>query len=137
MSQTAPLIYVVEDDRAIREILEKVISDAGYEMLSCSTLEEVHFFINAERPDVVIVDNYFAEHAAGWALLSQVRAHPATATLPIILLTMSAPYLHGWSAALCAQRCYLVEKPFELDTLLDTIATALGVKLTERMAGGA
>ena len=135
MSQTAPLIYVVADDQAIREILEKVISDAGYEMLSCSTLEEVHFFINAECPDLVIIDNYFAEHAAGWALLSEVRAHPATATLPIILLTMSAPYLHGWSAALCAQKCYLVEKPFELGTLLDTIATALGVAPIELKVG--
>jgi hypothetical protein len=58
---------------------------------------------------------------------------PATATLPIILLTMGSPYLRGWSDALDAQGGYLVEKPFELDT----IATALGVKLTERMVGGA
>jgi DNA-binding NtrC family response regulator len=137
MSQTAPLIYVVEDDRAIREILEKVISDAGYEMLSCATLDEVHFFIHAERPDVVIFDNSCVEHAAGWALLSQVRAHPATATLPIILLTMGAPYLREWSDALHDQGCYLVEKPFELNKLLDTIATALGVQLTERMVSGA
>jgi DNA-binding response OmpR family regulator len=137
MNHIAPLIYVVEDDPEIRKILEEVVLDAGYQMLACSTPDEAHFFINAERPDLVIFDNQFAEHAAGWALLSQLRAQPATATLPIILLTMGVPYLRGWSDALDAQRCDLVEKPFELDKLLDTIATALGVKLTERMVGGA
>jgi DNA-binding response OmpR family regulator len=40
MNQTAPLIYVVEDNNGIRGLLEEVLSESGYRVLGCSTAHE-------------------------------------------------------------------------------------------------
>ena len=132
MGRTAPLVYVVEDDRPLRVLLEDLLLDAGYQVLTCRNADEAYYCISAERPDLVIFDNHFAHYAAGWRFLDQLRACPETATLPLILLSVGAPYANGKADALRAHGCYLVEKPFDLSHLLTTVSAALGVVPTEQ-----
>ena len=127
MNQSAPLIYVVEDNDGIRSLLEEVLSDADYRVLGCPTAHEAHFCIQAERPDLLLLDNHLEHYAAGWRLLTQLRADAATTSLPIILMTVDIGFLREHCVELHAQRCLAIEKPFDLDELLVTVYAALGV----------
>jgi DNA-binding response OmpR family regulator len=127
MNQSAPLIYVVEDNEAIRSLLEEVLSEPGYRVLGCPTAGEAQFLIDAERPELIVLDNHLEEYAAGWALITQLRAHAATATLPIILISADAWFLRMRSDELHAHGCFMIQKPFDLDDVLNTVYAALGV----------
>jgi DNA-binding response OmpR family regulator len=127
MDRAAPLIYVVEDDPEIRAIFEELLRDAGYRVLGCSTAQEAQSFIGGEPPDLVLLDNHLEQYAAGWALLTELRAGAATATLPVILISADVQFLRMWDADLVAKRCFAIEKPFDLDDVLTTVYAAIGV----------
>jgi DNA-binding response OmpR family regulator len=131
MNQAAPLIYVVEDNTEIRKLLEEVLSDSGYQVLGCRTTQEAQFCIQAEQPDLVLLDNHLEHYAAGWRLLTQLRADAATTALPIILMSVDVEFLRAHCVELHAQRCLAIEKPFDLDDMLTTVYAALGVVPTE------
>ena len=136
MDHTAPLIYVVEDNDGIRGILEEMLSDAGYQVLGCPTAHEAWYLIHAQPPDLVVLDNHLEDYAAGWHLLTQLRAHETTSALPIILISVDAEFLRIHCAELNAQRCLVIEKPFDLDDLLTTVYAALGVAPAEQGVSG-
>ena len=136
MDHTAPLIYVVEDNDGIRGILEEMLSDAGYEVLGCRTAHEAWYLIHAQPPDLVVLDNHLEDYAAGWHLLTQLRAHATTSALPIILISVDAAFLRIHCADLNARRCLVIEKPFDLDDLLTTVYAALGVAPAEQGVSG-
>ena len=127
MNQTAPLIYVVEDNNEIRSFLEEALSESGYRVIACSTAHAAQLGIQAERPDLVLLDNHLEHYAAGWGLLTQLRADAATTSLPIILMSVDVDFLREHCVELEAQRCLAIEKPFDLDDLLTTVYAALGV----------
>ena len=51
-----PLIYIVEDDAAIRAELAQVLERNGYETASCATFDTVVGDIVAANPDLVLLD---------------------------------------------------------------------------------
>ena len=136
MDRAAPLIYVVEDDAEIRALFMELLSDAGYRVLGCSSAQEAQYLISAERPDLVLLDNHLELYAAGWGLLTQLRANSATAHLPIILISADVRFLRLWCAELPTQGCFVVEKPFDLNDVLTTVYAALGVAPAEQSVNG-
>ncbi len=132
MDRTAPLIYVVEDNNGIRNLLEEVLSEPGYRVLGCPTAHEAQYCIQAERPDLLLLDNHLEYYAAGWRLLTQLRADTATTALPIILMSVDVGFLREHCVELHAQRCLALEKPFDLDDLLTTVYAAIGVAPIEQ-----
>src|SRR5262245_57320105 len=137
MDRTTPLIYVVEDTAEIRAIFMELLNDAGYRVLGFATAHEAQQLISSERPDLVLVDNHLELYAAGWGFLTMLRTNPATATLPVILISADVQFLRLWSTELHAQGCYVIEKPFDLEDVLTTVYAALGVASTELKVGSA
>jgi CheY-like chemotaxis protein len=127
MDRIAPLIYVVEDTAEIRAIFVELLSDAGYRVLGFETAQEAQQAIANQRPDLLLLDNHLELYAIGWGLLTVLRNDPATATMPIILISADVQFLRLWSAELHAQGCYVIEKPFDLEDVLTTVYAALGV----------
>ena len=137
MSQTAPLVYIVEDNRAIRETFEELLLEEGYRVFGCSTAREAQERINVKRPDLLFLDNHLEQYAAGWNLLIALRTNAVTATLPIILVSADVQFLRLHSKELHAQRCLAIEKPFDVDDMLTTVYAALGVAPAELSIGSA
>ena len=135
MGQTVPLIYVVEDTAEIRSIFVELLSDAGYRVLGFATAQEAQQRISSEPPDLLLLDNHLELYAAGWGLLTMLRTNPATARIPIILISADVQFLRLWSTELHRQGCYVIEKPFDLDDVLTTVYAALGVVPAELKVG--
>jgi DNA-binding NtrC family response regulator len=118
------LIYVVDDEPAIRDILESVLSDEGYPAITCQNSEVFYDQLEKHTPDLVLLDIWLPG-TDGMAILSTLReTHP---DLPVIMMSGHA----GIDAAVNAIKKGAVdfmEKPLQLEIPLDKIAVVLSNK---------
>ena len=50
------LIFVVDDEPAIRDTLESVLSDEGYPVITCQNSEVFYDQLGKKIPDLVLLD---------------------------------------------------------------------------------
>ncbi len=79
-------VLVVEDDRAIQEMLGYWLTHSGYRVAKALSAEDGLQEIHKELPDVVILD-WMLPKMSGLTLAKQLRADKRTRALPIIILT--------------------------------------------------
>src|SRR3989442_8892367 len=83
-------ILVVDDQRAIAEMMTGVLQGRGYEVLTAFDGETALRQVHAERPDLVVSD-ILMPGMDGYELCRRVRSDPLTALLPIVLVTSLDP----------------------------------------------
>jgi CheY-like chemotaxis protein len=90
MSRPLQRILVVDDDEAIRLITEKALSRIGgfSVAVAASGVEGVDMAL-AEAPDMILLDAMMPG-LDGPATLGRLRAHAATAALPVVFFTAKA-----------------------------------------------
>jgi two-component system nitrogen regulation response regulator GlnG len=118
---TSPCIWVIDDDHAIRWVLEKTLTKANY---LCRCFAEPHGLLHAltqSTPAVIITDIRMPD-INGLDLLAKIHAnHP---NLPVIVMTAHSDLdaaVHAYQAGAFE---YL-PKPFDLDEVLITLEKAL------------
>ena len=119
----AQRLLVVEDDPEIAYLLSVVLGVDGREVVLAPSGEEAMRELQRGRVDLMILDLILPD-VDGRSLLSQVRDDPATASLPVVVLTARV----GPDSR---QDCYrlgadaFVEKPFDPDELAADIQARL------------
>jgi CheY-like chemotaxis protein len=111
-------ILIVEDDSALREALELVLSDEGYELLTARDgLEAVNCLKMGNRPDVILLDLSMPV-VNGWEFRMFQKRDPELERIPVVLITAG-----GYSREEVAwlEPSALVPKPIDLDILLAVI----------------
>jgi DNA-binding response OmpR family regulator len=79
-------ILIVEDDPDIAQLLEHYLQNAGHSVERLSTGNAVMPSLRRRRPDLVILD-LMLPGMDGLLVCQAMRAEPATAAIPIIMLT--------------------------------------------------
>jgi CheY-like chemotaxis protein len=80
-------ILIVDDDDAIREALEDVLSDEGYHVVGMSDGQQALTYLQAEqRPSAMLVDLWMPV-MDGWKFLEAVLDDPRFSRIPLIVLT--------------------------------------------------
>jgi two-component system, OmpR family, phosphate regulon response regulator PhoB len=79
-------VLVVEDERDIRDLLAFHLERDGYQVTRAATGPEALRQLRAVPPDLVILDLMLPE-MDGLEVCRRLRAEPATAALPVIMLT--------------------------------------------------
>ncbi len=82
-------ILVVDDEPDVLELVEYNLSGAGFSVITASDGAEALAKIRTHQPDLVILDVMMPE-MDGTELCKLLRRDPATADIPIILLTARA-----------------------------------------------
>src|SRR5262249_34893104 len=82
-------ILIVEDDPDIAALVARYLDKAGFHTTHVATGREALQAIAAGRPDVLVLD-VMLPNIDGLEICRILRAHAATATLPIIMLTARA-----------------------------------------------
>jgi two-component system phosphate regulon response regulator PhoB len=118
-------ILVVDDEPHIGLLLRLQLESRGYELRLARSLFEAREALldDAERPDGVLLDLHLPD-GSGVELLRELRARPATAGLPIIILTAE-----GEERVLQEARSLgaaTVTKPFSPSKLTAQVAALLG-----------
>ena len=81
-----PMILVVEDEPAIRELLKVNLGAAGYEVHEAPDAERARIELARELPVLLLLD-WMLPGQSGLALARQLRSTARTRQLPIIMLT--------------------------------------------------
>ena len=114
-------ILLVDDNSDIVTLLEMVLNQQGYDVISGRNGQEGMDVLkqSAHTPDLII-SNFHMPQMDGLNFLEHLREHPKYRALPFILLTAApAAQWHQQAAQLGANA--FLPKPFKIDLLKKTI----------------
>lgn len=117
-------VLVVEDDTHIRSNLELWLGMEGFRVVVAENGPDGVAAAKREQPDLIICD-LVMPGINGYAVLSEVRSHPATARTPFILLTASAEKSER-ERGMAKGVSVFMTKPFDLKELMASIRQCLG-----------
>jgi|SRR5579871_1893172 len=130
----APLILVAEDEGAAQELLVSHLEEAGYRVTTVGSGGEALAAAIRLQPDVITLD-LLMPGRSGWQTLDELKKTPATAAIPVIIISVVEERKKGLSVGAAD---YLV-KPVSKDRLIDTIrrvSAASGRRTSERRQQG-
>ncbi len=86
------MIYVVEDDNGIRELLIYTLNGSGYETTGFATPALFWETMEKELPQLILLD-IMLPGEDGISILKKIRENPTTAQIPVMMVTAkSAEY---------------------------------------------
>lgn len=86
MARQAPCVLVVEDEGAQREVLQYNLEAEGFEVVVADNGEDALLLVQEEQPDLMVLD-WMLPKVSGIEVCRQVKADPATRSIPIIMLS--------------------------------------------------
>lgn len=119
----AELILVVDDDNALRDILEVNLVASGYEVCTASSGAEAVKVAKRQAPALVLLD-LMMPGMNGIEVCKALRADHRTCSATIIVLTASVVRGHLFAALSSGADDY-VSKPFDLDEVLLRVEAGL------------
>ena len=79
-------VLLVDDSKFLRLANERALQRAGYEVSTATDGEEALKVANDRLPDVILLD-IMLPRLSGTEVLRALKANPATAAIPVIVLT--------------------------------------------------
>lgn len=115
MTRTRPTVaLVVEDDPATRSLETDILEDSGFMVLQARNGEDALRLAQERQPSVVLLDLALPT-ASGFDVLRSLRSRPATAQIPVVLVSAYAGLVEDCDRR-GADAC--VQKPFDVDALV-------------------
>ena len=114
-------VLVVEDDRAVREAVERALSFEGYDVLSARDGAEGLSVVLNDTPDVIVLD-VAMPHIDGLEACRRIRARGIST--PVLMLTARHEVTDRVAGLDAGADDYLV-KPFALEELLARLRALL------------
>ncbi|MBD0343882.1 MAG: EAL domain-containing protein [Coleofasciculus sp. Co-bin14] len=116
-------ILVIEDERAIRINLLKLLGAEGFHVIAAENGKEGVQLAHTEPPDLIICDILMPE-LDGYGVLRTLQQDPVTATIPFIFLTAKSDR-SDWRQGMNLGADDYLTKPFTRAELLEAIASRL------------
>jgi CheY-like chemotaxis protein len=111
-------LLVVDDEVAILEALQDILSVEGYEVLTAANGAEGLKRAGQERPDLILLDMMMPV-MDGQEMLRRLKEDPQLKHTPVLVMSagrVTKAELHGHR---------FLAKPFELDDLLNSVTDEL------------
>ncbi len=86
MASSPATLLIVDDEPQVRKLLETLLQHEGYQTLSASNGEEALQLVAQQPPDLILLD-VMMPGMDGYEVASQLKGNPATANIPIIMLS--------------------------------------------------
>ena len=121
-------ILVVDDDVAVRKVLQRVLAKAGYGVLEAANGAETLAVVAAEKVDLVLLDlNLPGEN--GWDVFERLTTNRLPP--PVIIITGRTDQLFPAQAAGVGA---LLEKPVDFPAMLQAVSRLLAESPEARLA---
>lgn len=123
-------ILVVDDKAHLLRLMRMILEDEQYQVSVLQNGTEAVARIKESLPDLVILDLKL-EGASGQDILETIRSDPATADIPVIVYTAAVLEAEAISNLTMSDPARyrgvtVLQKPFELDALLQMVQQVLG-----------
>ncbi len=119
-------LVVVEDDQETREMEIFLLAAEGYQVVGVPDGETATDTIEREAVDLVVLD-LMLPGKDGLQVLAELGRAPATAAIPVIIVSAYVGQVGGRAALLKSPQVRrILNKPFDVTELLDAVAHELG-----------
>lgn len=123
----AKTILVVDDNEDVARITARFLAAEGYAAVTASNGTRALELVAQQAPDCVVLD-IMMPHMSGLQVLSRLKQDPATATIPVILVTAKGrdeDVLSGYKEG----ADYYITKPFSSQQLMYGVRLVLGLNV--------
>lgn len=110
-------VMVCDDDRGILDLIELIMEEAGFSVVSEINSLNAISRIEKEKPDLLILDIWMPV-LSGDQVLKSIKNSTSIVNLPVIMYSAST---EGESIAKVAGADDYIAKPFDLDELIDKV----------------
>lgn len=114
-------VLVIEDDKIILEMVTEMLQGDGYEVIGLRYPDLALNVVEQERPDLILVDIMLPKRS-GIEVAEEVRGN-GFGSIPVVAMSASTIMVDLADHAECF--CAVLQKPFDMDVLLDTLHGAL------------
>jgi len=117
-------VLIIEDEEDAAELFAEMMRISGFRVLKTSKSAPAIAMMNADKPDIVLLDIMMPE-VSGLDILRQMRRDPNLANIPVIMVTaksMPADIKNGMEAGAST---YLT-KPVGFQELKEAVERTLG-----------
>lgn len=126
----AACILVVDDEPQNVELMEAILQDAGYTVVSAPGGEEALALAHAKRPDLIILD-LMMPGLSGFEVCARVKMDPQTGGIPVLFVT-ALNQIADKERALAVGGDDFVTKPVQYAELLARVEALLKVRHLNR-----
>ena len=112
-------IVIADDDPDIQELLVLNLRAEGLVVEATDNGEDAVRLARETTPDLIVLDVMMPQRT-GLSALTELKADPATAHIPVVLLTAKstdAEVWEGWETG----ADYYITKPFDMDEILNFV----------------
>ena len=122
MAESKGTIFIMDDDLALQTVLEYALRGAGYDVVLAPDGQEGMRLLENLVPSLVISD-IMMPNMDGVEVFQKLKERLQDDGIPIIIMT--ALNRKPWFADLEAEGAVILQKPFEVDKLIDMINVTL------------
>jgi len=115
-----PVVLIIDDDAAIREVLSQLLEENGYETMTAVDGAQGIESVRSEKPDLIILD-VMVPRLNGFDCAAAIKADPALRHIPIMMLTVIDDAQRAYGLGV---ESYLT-KPFQEERLLGEVKRLL------------
>ena len=114
------LALVVDDSRAMRMILRRIMSDQGYDVVEAADGQEaLDVLEGGARPDVALID-WNMPNVDGLELVTRIRKNPDWRSITLMMVTTESEYDQIVRALAAGAHEYVI-KPFTPDAIVEKL----------------
>jgi two-component system OmpR family response regulator len=123
-------VFIIEDDKALTELVGEVLAKAGFLTRFARNRTEINAEFNKPPlPDLVLLDVSLPD-ADGFQILERIRGNPKIKNLPVIMMTGKSEVTDVARGLSLGADGY-VTKPFKISGLVQAVNTVLGIEQKE------
>jgi CheY-like chemotaxis protein len=114
-------VLIIDDNEDILGMLQAMLEHQGYKTSTLDKTNELIQKIKNLQPEIILMDKLLSG-SDGCEFCKQIKADPDIAQIPVIMISA-----HPQAEIECleAGADFFIEKPFEMDHLLQTLTKAV------------
>ena len=124
---------IVDDDYITRDVLSRLVTQSGYEVLTATDGSQAVSVARHEKPDLILLDIIFPPDVAhggglswdGFLIIDWLRRQEEAKNIPVIMMTVGAPEQYQ-NRALAKGAVAFFHKPIDHDELMAAIRKTIG-----------
>lgn len=118
-------ILVAEDDNFLSTVVSSELTNAGYEVYTAVDGEQCIVVAREKAPDLILLD-ILMPNVSGYEALARLKAEPATAQIPVIMLSNLGQPEEIDKAKQAGAADYLIKVHFTPKEIIEKVHTFLG-----------
>jgi len=118
-------VLIVDDEEDVLLMLGKRLTASGYSVITATNGKDAIALAKSQHPDIIVLDIIMPEMDGG-EVMAELKEHPSTRSIPVILLTALFSKAEEEKYGSMAGGNITLAKPLDAEKLLEQMKKLLG-----------